>query len=112
MELTEATLLDKWRKFHAHHEWGPSGQYAPLTSCCVHRGSLVQPHRSRGFTVAQSLWYSPSEWLKETRLCCALGEQREASICCHSLLAIKIALGIDSASGKDGGTEGDHLESD
>lgn len=55
-----------------------------------------------------------TKWLAEgkTRLCCALGEQREASICCPSLLAIKIALGIDSASGKEGGTEGDHLASD
>lgn len=75
------------------------------------------------FTVA--LWYSPTnhscpkpvaftKWLAEdkTRLCCALREQREASICCHSLLATKIALGKDSASGKEAGMEGEHLASD
>lgn len=55
-----------------------------------------------------------TKWLAEgkMRLFCALGEQSEASIGCHSLLAIKIALGIDSASGKEGGTENDHLASD
>lgn len=48
----------------------------------------------------------------KTRLCCALGEQSEASICYHSLSATKIALGTDSTSGKEGGMEGDHLASD
>lgn len=45
--LTEPTLLDKWRKFHAHHEWETSGQYVPQTSCCLHGGSLVQSHKSQ-----------------------------------------------------------------
>lgn len=74
--LTESTLLDKWRRVHAHHEWEVSGQYAPRTSCHVHCSSLVQPHRSRGFTVAQCLWHSPSGWLKERQDFVVLWESR------------------------------------
>lgn len=78
----------------------------------MRRGSLVQSHRSRGFTVAQSLRHSPSGWLKQRQdFVVFWGEQSEASICSHNLFATKIALGIENASRKEGRTEADHLAS-